>query len=55
MAADITLGLVRGHRIFAREMQWPGKSEGAVRVSLHAFNTHDEVDKLFAGLQQVLK
>jgi isopenicillin-N epimerase len=55
MAADITLGLVRGHRIFAREMQWPGKSEGAVRISLHAFNTHDEVDKLFAGLQQVLK
>jgi selenocysteine lyase/cysteine desulfurase len=55
LASDITLGLVRGHRIFAREMQWPGKSEGAVRVSLHAFNTHDEVDKLFQGLQQVLK
>jgi isopenicillin-N epimerase len=54
-AADITLGLVRGHRVFAREMQWPGKSEGAVRISVHAFNTHDEVDKLFLGLQQVLK
>lgn len=54
-ASDITLGLVRGHRVFAREMQWPGKSEGAVRISLHAFNTHDEVDKLFQGLQQVLR
>ena len=54
-ASDITLGLVRGHRVFARDMQWPGKSEGAVRISLHAFNTHDEVDKLFAGLQQVLR
>jgi isopenicillin-N epimerase len=54
-AADITLGLVRGHRVFARDMQWPGKSEGAVRISLHAFNTHDEVDRLFQGLQQVLK
>lgn len=54
-AADITLGLVRGHRVFAREMQWPGASEGAVRVSLHAFNTHDEVDRLFQGLQQVLR
>ncbi len=54
-AADITLGLVRGHRVFAREMQWPGKTEGAVRISLHAYNTHDEVDRLFQGLQQVLK
>lgn len=55
MAADITVGLVKGHRVFAREMQWPGKSEGAVRISLHAFNTHDEVDRMFQGLQQVLK
>ncbi|MBM0104506.1 aminotransferase class V-fold PLP-dependent enzyme [Steroidobacter sp. S1-65] len=54
-ASDITLGLVRGHRVFARDMQWPGKSEGAVRISLHAFNTHDEVDRLFNGLQQVLR
>ncbi|MET0534299.1 MAG: aminotransferase class V-fold PLP-dependent enzyme [Steroidobacter sp.] len=54
-ASDIALGLVRGHRVFVRDMQWPGKSEGAVRISLHAFNTHDEVDKLFQGLQQVLR
>ena len=54
-ASDIALGLVRGHRVFVREMQWPGKIEGAVRVSLHAFNTHDEVDRLFRGLQQVLR
>lgn len=53
--SDITLGLVRGHRVFARDMQWPGTTEGAVRISLHAFNTHDEVDKLFMGLQQVLR
>jgi isopenicillin-N epimerase len=55
MAADITLGLVKGHRVFAREMQWPGKTGGAVRISVHAFNTHDEVDRMFQGLQQVLK
>lgn len=55
MAADITVGLVKGHRVFARELQWPGKKEGAVRISLHAFNTHDEVDRMFQGLQQVLK
>jgi selenocysteine lyase/cysteine desulfurase len=54
-ASDITLGLVRGHRVFARDLQWPGKPEGAVRVALHAFNTHDEVDRLFQGLQQVLR
>lgn len=54
-AADIALSLVRGHRVYVRELQWPGKTEGAVRVSVHAFNTHDEVDKLFQGLQQVLR
>jgi isopenicillin-N epimerase len=54
-AADIVLGLVRGHRVFVRDMQWPDKPEGAVRISLHAFNTHDEVDRLFTGLQQVLR
>lgn len=54
-AADITMGLVKGHRVFAREMQWPNKSEGAVRISVHAFNTHDEVDRMFQGLQQVLR
>jgi selenocysteine lyase/cysteine desulfurase len=55
LASDIALGLVRGHRVYVRDLQWPGKSEGAVRISLHAFNTHDEVDKLFQGLQQVLR
>jgi selenocysteine lyase/cysteine desulfurase len=55
LASDIALGLVRGHRVFTRDMQWPGKTGGAVRISLHAFNTHDEVDKLFQGLQQVLR
>jgi selenocysteine lyase/cysteine desulfurase len=55
LASDITLGLIRGHRVFTRDLQWPGKPEGAVRISLHAFNTHDEVDKLFQGLQQVLR
>jgi isopenicillin-N epimerase len=55
LASDIAIGLVRGHRVFVRDLQWPGKAEGAVRVSVHAFNTHDEVDKLFQGLQQVLR
>jgi selenocysteine lyase/cysteine desulfurase len=55
LASDIALGLVRGHRVYVRDLQWPGKAEGAVRVSVHAFNTHDEVDKLFQGLQQVLR
>jgi isopenicillin-N epimerase len=55
MASDIALGLVRGHRVHVRDLQWPGKTEGAVRVALHAFNTHDEVDRLLNGLQQVLR
>lgn len=55
LASDIALGLVRGHRVYVHGLQWPGKAEGAVRVAVHAFNTHDEVDKLFQGLQQVLR
>ena len=31
-----------------------GHAEGALRVSLHMFNTHDEVEKLVQGLQQAL-
>lgn len=54
-AADMALGLVRGHRVYVRDLQWPGSADGALRISLHAFNTHDEVEKLIQGLQQVLR
>jgi isopenicillin-N epimerase len=54
-AADIATALARGHRVFVRDLAWPGGENGALRVSLHMFNTHDEVEKLMQGLQQVLR
>jgi selenocysteine lyase/cysteine desulfurase len=54
-AADIATSLVRGHRVFVGELAWPGADGGALRASLHMFNTHDEVDKLVQGLQQTLR
>lgn len=53
--SDLALALARGHRVFARELAWPGSDLGALRVSLHIFNTHDEVDRLLQGLDRALK
>ena len=54
-AADIATSLARGHRVFVRDLAWPGSENGALRASLHMYNTHDEVDKLMQGLQQALR
>lgn len=54
-AGDVAISLVRGHRVHVRELKWPGSPQGALRVSLHMFNTHDEVDRLTQGLQQALR
>ena len=44
--------LVNVQRVYARAIKWSGTNEGALRVSLHIHNTHDEIDKLLLGLQQ---
>lgn len=54
-AGDVALSLARGHRVYVRELKWPGSEQGALRISLHMFNTHDEVDRLTQGLQQALR
>lgn len=51
----LATALAKGHRVFARALQWPGNEQGALRVSLHMFNTHDEVEKLLQGLERALK
>jgi selenocysteine lyase/cysteine desulfurase len=52
--ADLAMALARGHRVFVRALEWPGSDRGAVRASLHIFNTHDEIERLLQGLQRAL-
>src|SRR5690606_13786291 len=51
----LATALARGHRVFARSLEWPGSEQGALRASVHIFNTHDEVEKLLQGLDRALK
>jgi selenocysteine lyase/cysteine desulfurase len=54
-AADIAAAVERTHRVHVRAIRWPNSAEGALRLSLHVFNTHDDVEKLIQGLQQALR
>jgi selenocysteine lyase/cysteine desulfurase len=54
-AADIATAVERTHRVHVRAIRWPNSAEGALRLSLHVFNTHDDVEKLIQGLQQALR
>ena len=54
-AADIAAAVERTHRVHVRAIRWPKSSEGALRLSLHVFSTHDDVEKLVQGLQQALR
>lgn len=51
----LATALARGHRVFAKALEWPESELGALRVSLHIFNTHDEVERLLQGLDRALK
>jgi selenocysteine lyase/cysteine desulfurase len=46
--------LQRNQRVFVSHLAWPGSEQGALRVSLHMFNTHEEIERLFEGLRQQL-
>jgi isopenicillin-N epimerase len=54
-ATDIAAAVERTHRVHARAIRWPNSADGALRLSLHIFNTHDDVEKLIQGLQQALR
>lgn len=54
-AADIAEALARNNRIFVRALEWPdaaGGEVGALRLSLHVFNSHDDVEQLLQALQR---
>lgn len=53
-AEGLASTLQRNQRIFVSHLSWPGSEFGAVRISFHAFNTHDEIERLFEGLRQQL-
>ena len=54
-ARDLATFLARGYRVFVRDLQWVGSTEGALRMSAHIYNSHDDIEKLLSGLQQALK
>lgn len=54
-AADTAASLARSHRVYVRSLEWPNITEGALRASVHIFNSHDDVEKMMLGLQQVLR
>jgi len=51
-AADVATTLANA-RIFVAALRWPGSEEGAIRVSLHFTNSHDDVDKLAQALERI--
>jgi selenocysteine lyase/cysteine desulfurase len=54
-AIDLATAVARTHRVHVRALRWPNGAEGALRLSLHVFNTHDDVEKLVQALQQALR
>jgi selenocysteine lyase/cysteine desulfurase len=50
-ATELADALVRNHRVYVRRLDWPKSEEGALRVSMHIFNSHDDVERLLTGLQ----
>jgi selenocysteine lyase/cysteine desulfurase len=54
-ARDLATFLARGYRVFVRDLQWVGSNDGALRMSAHIYNSHDDIEKLLSGLQQALK
>jgi selenocysteine lyase/cysteine desulfurase len=55
MATDIAAAIERSHRVHVRAIRWPNSADGALRLSLHVFSTHDDVEKLVQGLQLALR
>jgi isopenicillin-N epimerase len=53
-AQDLAATLLRNQRIYISDLAWPGSDSGALRVSVHVFNTHEEIERLIEGLRQQL-
>lgn len=53
-ADSLAAALQRNQRVFVSHLAWPGSDQGALRVSLQVFNTHEEIEHLVEGLRQQL-
>ncbi len=54
VAKDVAGALARINRVHLAALNWPTTAD-ALRLSLHIFNSHDEIDRLIGGLQQLPK
>lgn len=54
IATDVAGALARINRVHMAALNWPASGD-ALRLSLHIFNSHDEIDRLINGLQQLPK
>jgi len=43
------------NRVYLSSLNWPNPEQGTLRLSLHIFNTHDEVERLVQGLSLIPK
>ena len=54
-AAELADALARNHRVLVRRLDWPNTTEGALRIAMHIFNSHDDVERLLNGLQVMVR
>ena len=54
-AAELAAAVERTHRAHVGAVRLPNDANGALRLSVHIFNSHDDVEKLVQGLQQALR
>ncbi|MFL6577739.1 MAG: aminotransferase class V-fold PLP-dependent enzyme [Povalibacter sp.] len=53
--ADVVNALARINRVHLAALTWPSVNDGALRLSLHMFNSHDELERMMQGLLQLPK
>lgn len=58
-ANEVAATLARVNRVYVASLNWPtsgpDSSDGALRLSLHVFNTHEEIEKLMQGLGKLTR
>lgn len=54
IATDVVTALARVNRVHLSSLRWP-PGDDALRLSLHMFNSHDEVERLIQGVLQLPK
>jgi isopenicillin-N epimerase len=54
-ASELADALARNARVLIRRLDWPNTTEGALRIAMHIFNSHDDVERLLNGLQILVR